>query len=237
MKILLVGVAGRLGAALSTAFTARGHSVLSAGRSTGDFAVELAEPAGDPAVYRWARKIDGAASALGVRPVTPLQEMTADYRRRWPCAGRAMVETGSADVGARHDSPLGRPVRSASTRRGGGGYHVGLHPADCREGSARSSRQRGRGCLVTKAHTTQGMGPCRQHGLSGPPLATGSQPRNVSVRRPMDARCRRTLPDHYAVLQHPLTCAAIRPGGISLPEYIHISARNSYRGINSHLRI
>ena len=60
MKILLVGAAGRVGSALNTAFTARSHSVSSAGHSTSDCTVELADPAGVPAVYRWSGKVDGA---------------------------------------------------------------------------------------------------------------------------------------------------------------------------------
>jgi hypothetical protein len=206
MKTVLVAAAGRVGTALNTAFTAGGHTVLTTGRSTGDFSVELA---GVEAVYSWSGKIDGAASAVGVTPVQPVQEMTADYRRRWPCAGGVMVPTGSGDVGARHHSPLGQPFRSTSTRRGGG---VGITsacippivaraPPDHRDNVVEAvwfrkhTRRKGWEFSLADSMT-----------YSWSPLATVLKPQNRFGRRHVTcfrygptSHAAEPLPDHYAV--------------------------------------
>jgi hypothetical protein len=176
MKSLLVAAAGSPGAALNTAFAARGDTVLSTGRNSRDFPVELADPAGVEALDSWAGKVDAVAGPVGVTPVKPVQEMTADSCRRWPPADGGMVSTGSGDVGARHHSRLGHSVRSASTRGGGG---VGITwacipaivaraPPDCRDYVVEAvmvrKRTRGKGwdfsLAVSMANTWPTAGDC-----------------------------------------------------------------------------
>ena len=44
MKILLVGATGRLGTAVGGALTARGHQVVTVGRTAGDVRADVADP-------------------------------------------------------------------------------------------------------------------------------------------------------------------------------------------------
>ena len=81
MKILLVGAGGTLGTAVHTTLTARGHDVVTVGRSSGDLRYDIADPAQTAELYERVGRVDAVASAAGDVPWKPITEMTAqDYQ-------------------------------------------------------------------------------------------------------------------------------------------------------------
>ncbi|MEV0675554.1 short chain dehydrogenase [Actinosynnema sp. NPDC050436] len=78
MKILLIGASGTLGTAVHRALTARGHDVLTAGRSSGDLRVDITDPDGIAALYARAGRVDAVVSAAGPVPFKPLADLTPD---------------------------------------------------------------------------------------------------------------------------------------------------------------
>ncbi|MEU6130710.1 short chain dehydrogenase [Saccharopolyspora sp. NPDC047091] len=80
MKVLLIGAAGRLGTAVGDALGARGHDVLTAGRTSGRFRFDLTDPAQTTALYEQTGPVDAVVSAAGDVPYKPVTEMSpADY--------------------------------------------------------------------------------------------------------------------------------------------------------------
>ena len=93
MNILLIGSSGRLGSAVHTALADRGHKVLTAGRTSGDFRVDLTEPASVAALYESIGAVDAVASAAGTVPYKTIREMTADdYAAAYDGKVRSQVE-------------------------------------------------------------------------------------------------------------------------------------------------
>ncbi|GAA1873312.1 short chain dehydrogenase [Asanoa iriomotensis] len=81
MKILLIGATGTLGTAVRMALTARGHEVLSVGRTGGDLRYDVADPAQTADLYERVGRLDAVVSTAGDVPWKPLTEMTPeDYQ-------------------------------------------------------------------------------------------------------------------------------------------------------------
>jgi NAD(P)-dependent dehydrogenase (short-subunit alcohol dehydrogenase family) len=80
MDILLVGASGKLGSAVNRSLASRGHNVITASRSGGDFQLDLTDPASIADLYPNVGKIDAVVSAAGVTAFKPIRELTAaDY--------------------------------------------------------------------------------------------------------------------------------------------------------------
>ncbi|MEV7418345.1 short chain dehydrogenase [Streptomyces sp. NPDC089919] len=88
MRILLIGAAGTLGSALHTTLSARGHEVLTVGRTRGDLRHDITDPAQIAALYEAAGPLDAVASAAGDVPYKPVAEMTP---QDWTAAFRGKV--------------------------------------------------------------------------------------------------------------------------------------------------
>ncbi|UQA93157.1 short chain dehydrogenase [Streptomyces halobius] len=85
MKILLIGASGRLGTAVHKTLSARGHDLITVGRTSGDLRLDMTDPAQvaeayDRAIER-AGHLDAVASAAGYVPYKPVGAMTADDYR------------------------------------------------------------------------------------------------------------------------------------------------------------
>ncbi len=79
MKILLIGASGIIGRAVAAELAPR-HELISAGRSSGDLRLDLADPASIRAAYAEAGSLDAVVCAAGNVTFKPLAEMTAaDY--------------------------------------------------------------------------------------------------------------------------------------------------------------
>jgi NAD(P)-dependent dehydrogenase (short-subunit alcohol dehydrogenase family) len=76
MRILIVGAHGTLGKAVAAELSQR-HEIVTAGRSSGDLRVDIADPAGVAAMYAKAGKLDAVACAAGNVHFGPLETMTA----------------------------------------------------------------------------------------------------------------------------------------------------------------
>lgn len=78
MKILLIGATGTLGSALNKELTARGHDLVTVGRTAGDLRFDVTDPAQVTALYERAGRVDAVVNAAGDLPFKPLPEMNHD---------------------------------------------------------------------------------------------------------------------------------------------------------------
>lgn len=78
MKILLIGATGTLGTALHKALDARGHEVLTVGRSGGDLRYDITDPLQVAEIYDRAGRVDAVVSAAGHAPFKPVSELTPE---------------------------------------------------------------------------------------------------------------------------------------------------------------
>ncbi|MGW4684749.1 short chain dehydrogenase [Streptomyces sp. NPDC004244] len=93
MRILLIGAGGKLGTAVHQTLTARGHEVVTAGRSSGDLRFDVTDPAQITALYEAAGaggQLDAVACAAGSVPFKPVADMTPDD---WTAAFRGKVQS------------------------------------------------------------------------------------------------------------------------------------------------
>ena len=67
MDILLVGASGKLGSAVNRSLASRGHNVITASRSGGDFQLDLTDPASIADLYANV----GKSTRLSALPVSP----------------------------------------------------------------------------------------------------------------------------------------------------------------------
>lgn len=74
MKILIVGAAGTIGRAVAGELSAR-HEIVSAGRSAGDFRVDIADPQSIRGLFAAVGKLDAVACAAGNVYFGPLATM------------------------------------------------------------------------------------------------------------------------------------------------------------------
>ncbi|MEU7646494.1 short chain dehydrogenase [Streptomyces huasconensis] len=77
-NILLIGASGTLGTAVHRALAARGHTVRTAGRGSGDLRFDISDPAQISALYTAAEadgRLDAVVSAAGTVPYKPLTEL------------------------------------------------------------------------------------------------------------------------------------------------------------------
>lgn len=88
MKILLIGASGLLGTAVHTTLAARGHEVLTVGRTSGALRHDVTDPAQVAELYAEAGAVDAVASAAGDVPYKPVAEMAAED---YPAAFRGKV--------------------------------------------------------------------------------------------------------------------------------------------------
>lgn len=77
MKIIVIGAQGDVGRAACAELATR-HEVITAGRSSGDIRVDIADRASIDAMYLEAGKVDAVVSAVGEVHFGPLSEFTED---------------------------------------------------------------------------------------------------------------------------------------------------------------
>ena len=75
MKILIVGAGGTLGQAVAGELGQR-HEIIRAGRTSGDIAVDLRDPASVAAMYQKVGSLDAVVCTAGKVPFAPLGELT-----------------------------------------------------------------------------------------------------------------------------------------------------------------
>ncbi|MGV9865644.1 short chain dehydrogenase [Rhodococcus koreensis] len=93
MNILLIGSTGRLGSAVYTALADRGHKIVTANRTGGDFRADITDPRAVAALYEKVGVLDAVVSAAGVVPYKPIQQMTDDdYFAAYAGKVRSQVE-------------------------------------------------------------------------------------------------------------------------------------------------
>ncbi|WP_322032081.1 short chain dehydrogenase [Paraburkholderia sp. J76] len=76
MKIIIVGAAGVIGRAVAHAL-GKHHTVLAAGRTSGDYRVDLTDDASVTALFRETGPVDAIVSAAGNMHFGPLSQMSA----------------------------------------------------------------------------------------------------------------------------------------------------------------
>jgi NAD(P)-dependent dehydrogenase (short-subunit alcohol dehydrogenase family) len=75
MRILVVGGTGTIGAAVVGTLQARGHEVVTAGRSAGDHQVDLSDPSSVEALYNAVGDVDAVVCTAGVARFGVLEEL------------------------------------------------------------------------------------------------------------------------------------------------------------------
>jgi NAD(P)-dependent dehydrogenase (short-subunit alcohol dehydrogenase family) len=106
VKILIVGASGTIGKAVAGELSQR-HEIVTAGRSSGDVRVNIADPASVRELYNRVGKIDAVACAAGNVHFGPLETMTAEQfdvglrdklmgQVNLVLAGREFVEPGGS---------------------------------------------------------------------------------------------------------------------------------------------
>ena len=77
MKILIIGASGDVGSAARSELSPR-HEIVTAGRSSGDIQVDIADRASIEEMYRQTGKVDAVISAVGAVHFGPLTEFTEE---------------------------------------------------------------------------------------------------------------------------------------------------------------
>jgi NAD(P)-dependent dehydrogenase (short-subunit alcohol dehydrogenase family) len=75
MRILVIGATGTIGSAVASALEARGHDVLGAGATSGDYRVDISDPASIERLYRSAGTVDAVVCAAGVARFGALDDL------------------------------------------------------------------------------------------------------------------------------------------------------------------
>jgi NAD(P)-dependent dehydrogenase (short-subunit alcohol dehydrogenase family) len=77
MRVILIGATGTIGREVLRALTGR-HEVVTAGRSSGDFRIDISRPASIEAFFRQAGKFDAVVSAAGSARFGELDKLDQD---------------------------------------------------------------------------------------------------------------------------------------------------------------
>jgi NAD(P)-dependent dehydrogenase (short-subunit alcohol dehydrogenase family) len=106
MRILLIGATGKLGTAVNKELSARGHDVITVGRTGGDLRYDITDPAQTAELYRRAGRVDAVASAAGDVPYKPVAEMTPeDYQAAF--TGKVLAQIDLVRQGLAHVAERG----------------------------------------------------------------------------------------------------------------------------------
>jgi NAD(P)-dependent dehydrogenase (short-subunit alcohol dehydrogenase family) len=106
VKILLVGATGRLGTAVGGALTARGHQVVTVGRTAGDVRADVADPEQAARVFTEVGDLDAVACAAGDVPYKRIVDMAPeDYLRAY--RGKVAAQIELVRQGTRHVAERG----------------------------------------------------------------------------------------------------------------------------------
>lgn len=81
MKIALIGGTGTIGKRIATAFRARGHELIIAGRNSGDITVDIAQPASVEALFAQTGNIDAVICTAGTGYYGPFTTMTTELMK------------------------------------------------------------------------------------------------------------------------------------------------------------
>lgn len=106
MRILLIGATGTLGSAVGATLSARGHEVVTVGRTGGDLRYDVARPHETAGMYEAAGPVDAVVSAAGDVPFKHLGDMAAeDYRAGFE--GKVLSQIELVRQGLRYVSERG----------------------------------------------------------------------------------------------------------------------------------
>lgn len=106
MRIMLVGAAGTLGTAVHRALTARGHTVVTVGRNSGEVRCDVSDPEWPVTLWEEVGEVDAVASAAGGVPHRPFPELTAeDYRNAFE--SKVLSQIQLVRSGLTHVAPRG----------------------------------------------------------------------------------------------------------------------------------
>lgn len=106
MKILIVGAAGKAGAAIHRLMRERGHDIVSVGRNSGDVRCDISDESQLTGLWQKVGQIDAVISAAGEVTYAPLGELGADdFDRSW--RNKALAQINLVLTGLDHISPTG----------------------------------------------------------------------------------------------------------------------------------
>lgn len=98
MQVLLIGATGTLGTAVYKELSARGHDVVTVGRSGGDLRYDITDPTQIAELYERVGRVDAVVSAAGDVPYGRVTEMTSeDYQAAFQ--GKALSQINLVQQG------------------------------------------------------------------------------------------------------------------------------------------
>jgi len=101
MKIMIIGAAGTIGSAVTSACEAAGHQIVRVGRTSGEYQVEQSDPASIRALFAAVGRVDAIVSCAGQARFKPLAEL-ADDDFAFSFANKLMGQINLARIGAEH---------------------------------------------------------------------------------------------------------------------------------------
>ncbi|MFF3497128.1 short chain dehydrogenase [Streptomyces sp. NPDC002795] len=106
MRIIVVGAAGKAGGAVHELMGARGHEIVTCGRTSGDVRCDISDPSQLAGMWERVGQVDAVVSAAGEVPYAPLAELCGeDFESAWQ--QKALAQINLVRTGLDHVSERG----------------------------------------------------------------------------------------------------------------------------------
>ncbi len=106
MKIIIVGASGTIGRAVHRHLEARGHAIVTVGRTSGDIHCDITDETQLAGMWEQAGQVDALVCTAGEVPYAPLTELTAaDFTAAW--TQKALAQIDLVRTGLDHISAVG----------------------------------------------------------------------------------------------------------------------------------
>ena len=106
MKIIIIGATGTIGRAVHKHLSARGHTITTVGRTSGDIQCDITDETQIDELFAQVGQIDALICTAGEVPYAPVSELTAaDYSSAW--TRKVLPQINLVRIGLNHLSPTG----------------------------------------------------------------------------------------------------------------------------------
>lgn len=106
MKIIIVGATGTIGRAVHKHLSARGHTIITVGRTSGDIQCDITDETHIEELFAQVGQIDALVFTAGEVPYAPISELTAeDYSSAW--TRKVLPQINLVRIGLNYLTPTG----------------------------------------------------------------------------------------------------------------------------------